>query len=180
MRVSIEHKEQTSGVTGARKDTYVVCTVLFTEEEKAIIKQRDLYQNSFSVDAATKLDSSLSFVGSGVIRIVGVVMTIGGFIVGMVIGLAHGDPSLPTFIMFAGIGVAIWGWLRGRKQDKRIENPRQEISIKKLLHNPTFTVHAGTPAYAKAVENGIRDGLKTFKYLITQSAELREKQVFDL
>jgi len=180
MRVSIEHNEQTSGMTGARKDTYVTCSVLFTEEEKAIIKERDLYQRAFDVGAATKLDSAVSFVGSGVIRVVGVVMAIGGFIVGMVVGLGHGDSTLPTTIMFVGIGVAIWGWLRGRKQDKRIENPEQEISIKKLLNNPKFTVHAGSPAAAKGVEAQIRDGLQGLKHLITESAELREKQVFDL
>jgi hypothetical protein len=174
MRVTLEHREEASGLTGGHKDTYVDCTVLFSEEEKAIIQQRDLYGQSFSTDAASKLDSPASFVGSGLLRIIGVVMVIAGVITGIA-GSSLGGP-----LFFIGAGIGIWGWLRGRKQDKRIEKPQQTISIKGLLSNPTFTVHAGTAAFAKVVDDEIQDGLKRFKAVIAQSAELKEKQTFEL
>jgi hypothetical protein len=174
MRITLEHREETSGLTAGHKDTYVDCTVLFSEEEKAIIQQRDLYGQSFYVDAATKLDSPASFVGSGLLRIIGIVMAIAGVITGIA-GSALGGP-----LFFGGAGIGAWGWLRGRKQDKRVENPQQAVSIKSLLSNPKFTVHAGTAASAKVVDDEIQDGLKRFKAVIAQSAELKEKQTFEL
>lgn len=174
MRVTLEHREETSGITGNQKDTYIDCTVLFSEEEKAIVRQRNLYDQSFQIDAATKLDSSASFVGSGVLRVVGILMVIAGVIAGIA------GSSLGGLLFFVGAGIGIWGWLRGRKQDKRVANPQQDISIKTLLNNPKFTVHAGTPAFAKVVDDEIQQGLKRFKLLISQSAELKEKQTFEL
>ena len=55
MRVTIEHREQASGVTGKHKDCYVDCKVEFNEEERAIVKARDLWTEGFSgpnLDAA--------------------------------------------------------------------------------------------------------------------------------
>jgi hypothetical protein len=174
MRVTLEHREQTSGIAGSQKDTYVDCTVLFSEEEKAIIQQRNLYDQRFQIGAATKLDSATSFVGSGLLRIIGVLMLIAGVIAGIA------GASLGGLLFFVGAGIAIWGWLRGRKQDKRVENPQQDITIKGLLNNSTFTVHGGTPAIAKVIDDEIQEGLKRFKFLIAQSAELKEKQTFEL
>jgi hypothetical protein len=116
----------------------------------------------------------VSFVGSGLLRIIGVVMAIAGVIAGIA-GSSLGGP-----LFFAGVGIGIWGWLRGRKQDKRVENPQQAISIKSLLGDPKFTVHTGTAASAKVVDDEIQGGLKRFKAVIAQSAELKEKQTFEL
>ena len=61
MRVTIEHREQTAGVIGSKKDCYVDCTVEFSEEERAIIKERDLYREGFTVRTSTPVPSSTAF-----------------------------------------------------------------------------------------------------------------------
>jgi hypothetical protein len=175
MRVTIEHREQASSVTGGRKDCYIDCTVNFSEEERAIIKARDLYRDGFTVRSATPLPTQSALLGAGLMRPVGVIM----MVTGVVWGIAGG--GTPTgLLFFGGLGVAVYGWLRTRKQDRRLENSEQEITIKGLLAKPTFTVHAFNPAAAKGIEQRIRDDLAALKNLIADSADIRAKQAFEL
>ena len=82
MRVTIEHREATTGVLNNHKDCYVDCTVNFSEEERAIIKARDLYREGFTVRTSTPLPSGSSMLGTGLMRFVGPFMIVGGFIWG--------------------------------------------------------------------------------------------------
>jgi hypothetical protein len=175
MRVTIEHREVASGVLGKHKDTYVDCRVEFNEEERAIIKAHDLYRNGFTVRAATALPSKGALFGSGLMRPVGIVM----MVIGVVWGIAGG--GTPTgLLFFGGLALAVYGWLRTRKEDRRLESSEQEITVKQLLNNPSFTVHAWNPAAAKGIEQGIRDDLVALKNLIADSADIRAKQTFEL
>lgn len=175
MRVTIEHREVATGVLGNHKDSYIDCTVNFSEEERAIIKERDLYGQGFSVRTSTPLPPKTSMLGTGLMRIAGPVMMIGG----VVWGLAGG--GTPTgLLFFAGLGFTIYGWLRSRREDKRFETSEQEITLKQLLNHPTFTVHGWNPASAKGLEETIRDNLVGLKNLIQNSAQLQAKQTFEL
>jgi hypothetical protein len=181
MRVTIEHRETTSGVLGNHKDCYVDCTVNFSEEERAIIKSRDLYREGFTIRTSTPLPSKTQFFSTNVIRIVGFFMAIGGLLRGIYEGLAH----MPTIsiggpMFFIGLGLFIWGWFRTRKEDKRFESSEQDVSVKRLLDKPTFTVHAWNPAAAKAIEDDIRENLATLKSVIQNSAQIQAKQTFEL
>jgi hypothetical protein len=175
MRVTIEHREATSGVLGNHKDCYVDCTVNFSEEERAIIKERDLYREGFIVRTSTPLPSGSSMLGTGLMRFVGPFMIIGGFIW----GLADGG-NAAGLILFAGIGFVIYGWLRSRREDKRLESNDQDITIKQLFNKPTFTVHAWNPAAAKGIEEEIRENLASLKGVIQNSAQIQVKQTFEL
>ena len=69
-------------------------------------------------------------------RPVGVIM----MVVGVVWGIAGG--GTPTgLLFFGGLGLAVYGWLRTRKQDQRLESSEQNITIKAaprqtVLHRP--------------------------------------------
>jgi hypothetical protein len=175
MRVTIEHREATSGVLSNHKDCYVDCTVNFSEEERAIIKERDLYREGFIVRTSTPVPSGSSMLGTGLMRFVGPFMIIGGFIWGLA-----GGGNAAGLILFAGIGFVIYGWLRSRREDKRLESNEQEITIKQLLNKPTFTVHAWNPAAAKGIEDDIRENLASLKSVIQNSAQIQAKQTFEL
>jgi hypothetical protein len=175
MRVTIEHRESTSGVLSNHKDCYVDCTVNFSEEERAIIKERDLYREGFIVRTSTPVPSGSSMLGTGLMRFVGPFMIIGGFIWGLA-----GGGNAAGLILFAGIGFVIYGWLRSRREDKRLESNEQEITIKQLLNKPTFTVHAWNPAAAKGIEDDIRENLASLKSVIQNSAQIQAKQTFEL
>jgi hypothetical protein len=181
MRVTIEHREATSGVLGNHKDCYVDCTVNFSEEERAIIKERDLFREGFSVRTSTPPPTKTQFFSTTIMRVVGRFMMIGGFFYGLIVeGLAHAPTNFGAPILFIGIGLEIWGWLRTRKEDKRFESSEQEITVKQLLNSPMFTVHAWNPAGAKGIEQDIRENLVSLKTIIQNSAQIQAKQTFEL
>ena len=182
MRVTIEHREATSGVLSNHKDCYVDCTVNFSEEERAIIKERDLYREGFVVRTSTPLPSGSSMLGTGLMRFVGPFMIIGGFILWACSSRVWRTerPNFGAPILFLGIGFVIYGWLRSRREDKRLESNEQEITIKQLLNKPTFTVHAWNPAAAKGIEDDIRENLVSLKNVIKNSAQIQAKQTFEL
>jgi hypothetical protein len=175
MRITIEHRESVSGVLATHKDCYIDCEVQFSEEEKAIIKHRHLYDQGFTVRASTPLPERSSVLGTGLMRAVGPIM----IVVGVIWGIAGG--GVPTgLLVFAGIGLVVYGWLRSRKEDKRFETSEQEVTVKQLLGKPTFTVHAWNPAAAKGLDQDIRENLAALKRIIDDAAEIKAKQTFEL
>jgi hypothetical protein len=181
MRVTIEHREATSGVIANHKDCYVDCTVEFNEEERAIIKARDLYRDGFTVRAATPLPSTTQFYGTNILRTGGRLLLTGGIVYMVYSSFTHpATEPLGGLLFIVGAALEIYGWLRSRWEDKRIDTSEQEITVKGLLANPRFTVHAWNPAAAKGIEQGIRDDLAALKNLIADSADIRAKQSFEL
>jgi hypothetical protein len=173
MRVTIEHREATTGVLNNHKDCYVDCSVNFTEEERAIVKERDLYGEGFNIRTSTPLPTKTAFFSTNIMRVLGRFMMIGGVILGIA-GTNFG------FLFFVGLGLEIWGWIRTRTEDKRIQEDEQRVTVKQLLNTPTFTVHAWNAGYAKTIENDIREHLVSLKNLIKDSAQIQTKQTFEL
>jgi hypothetical protein len=182
MRVTIEHREEAGGISGQRRSYFVDCIVEFSEEERAIIRARDLYDHNFTMPASTPLPSQAAFVGTGFLRPVGGLMTIAGPIIGIVGGLTKsgGSEGLGSLLFFGGIGLLIYGWRRERRQDNRLEQPEQRITVRQLLSNSRFTVNAIDPAHAKGIEDDIRAELVALKDTIKGSAELQSRQTFEL
>ena len=175
MRVTIEHRETTTGVLGNHKACYLDLRVDFNEEEKAIIKQRDLYGLDITVLAATAEPTKTQFFSTNIMRVIGRFMMIAGVIWGIAGG---GTPT--GLLFFVGVGLEIYGWIRTRTEDKRFESGDQRITVKQLLNKPTFTVHTFDPAASKGLELQVRDQLKYLKDAIANSAELPAKQTFEL
>jgi len=180
MRVTIEHREQAAGVLGNHKDCYIDCGVEFSEEERAIIKARDLYNESFTIRTSTPQVTKSRLLGSGLMRIAGRIMWIVGILRGLYEGFGHIPTNYGGLLFFAGIALEIWAFMRQRGEDKRIENPEQEITIKQLLSNPRFSIHTWNAAVSKVFEQEIRDHLVGIKNLIQNSATLQAKQTFEL
>jgi hypothetical protein len=175
VRVTIEHREQTSGIAQSHKQTYIDCSVTFSEEERAIIKERDLYQGGFSIRTSTPIPTKTALTGTGIMRIIGSLM----MVVGVVWGIAGG--GTPTgLLFFGGLGLFVWSWFRARTEDRRLETSEQYISVKQLLAHPNFTVHAWNPASAKGIDQELRDNLAALKNQIQNSAQLKERQTFEL
>jgi hypothetical protein len=180
MRVTIEHREQPAGLLGNHKDCYIDCSVEFSEEERAIIKARDLYNEGFTIRTSTPQVTKSRLLGSGLLRIVGRLMWIGGILRGLYESFGHIPTNIGAPLFFLGIALEIWAFIRQRGEDKRIENPEQEITIKQLLAKPGFTVHTLNAAVSKIFEDEIREELTGLKNLIKNSAQLQAKQTFEL
>jgi hypothetical protein len=137
MRVTIEHREETSGVIRNRKDCYVDCKIEFSEEERAIIKAHDLYREGFSVRTSTPLPTHTAFWSTNIMRGIGPLMLIGGLFYGLFgEGLAGIKTNIAAPILFAGIGLSIWGWLRSRREDKRFDSSEQQVTISNFFQIP--------------------------------------------
>jgi hypothetical protein len=179
MRVTIDHREEATGLSGKGRNYFVDCAVEFSEEEKAIIQARGLFDHGFAMPAAEPLPSQVAFVGSGVIRTIGRLLIVVAVVWGIVLGLSGHGEGPTAFLFFLGIGLEIYGWMKSRSQDKRIEQPEQAITLRKLMSGG-FTVHALDPAQAKAIDEQIRSELAGIKALIAESAEVRSRQTFEL
>lgn len=181
MRVTMEHREAVAGITATHKECFIDCNVQFSEEERAIIKERDLYREGFTIRTSTPSPSNAAFWTTNIMRAVGPLMVVGGFIYGMVVeGFGHAPSNYGGPILFIGIGLTMYGWIRSRREDKRFETSEQRITVKQLLSNPTFTVHTWNAGYAKTFEDEIRQNLVSLKSLIKGSAQLQAKQTFEL
>jgi hypothetical protein len=181
MRVTIEHREQTTGLVQNHKQSYIDCMVQFSEEERAIIRARDLYREGIIVRTSTPLPSGGSILGTGLMRGLGPLMIVGGLLYGMIVeGLAHAPTNFGAPVLFLGIGLTVFGFFRSRKEDKRFESDEQHITVKQLLDKPTFTVHAWNPAAAKGLDEDVRGQLAALKNVIQNSAQIQVKQTFEL
>ena len=179
MRVTIEHRE-TTGIIGSRKDCYVDCKVDFSEEERAIIKVRDLYRESFTVRASTPIPSGHSYLATAAMRLIGRFMIPVGIVYAIYEDMAHAKSNYDAPLFFGGIALEIYGFIRAYREDNRIYDDKQTITVKQLLANPAFTVHAWNAGYAQGIESTIREHLIALKSLIQSNATLQTKQTFEL
>jgi hypothetical protein len=181
VRVTIEHREATGGVTGSRRDYYIDCTVHFSEEERAIIKARDLHREGISVRAATPLPTKAALGGNFALFAIGPPMIIGGLLYGLFgEGLAGIKTNVAFPILLIGLVCTFSGFVRFQRGSKRAEAPEQTITMGQLLSTPTFTVHASNPASAKGIEDGVREKLTYLRNLVSNSADISTRRTFEL
>lgn len=182
MRVTIGHREEAGGVTGQRRTYYIDCSVEFSEEERAIIRARDLYDHDIVVRAATPLPTEAAVKGITLMRVFGGLFLLFGPIVGCSSGLAKAaeGEALGILMFLGGLAMVIFGKRRAGEQERRIVQPEQSVKVRQLLADRRFTVHAVDPARAKLLDEDIRAKLVQLKELIKGSAELQTAQTFEL
>jgi hypothetical protein len=182
MRVTIKHREESAGIRGSTKHHFVDCDVVFGEEEKAIIKARDLKNTNFTVPAASPLPSRSAFWGLEILNILGRIGVIGGLPFCLITAFTKSPAlsALANFIFFGGAILWIGAAIAGRSQNKAIENRDQFITLADLLAQGRFTCHAANPAYAKRIEDDIKENLTNVKVVLKESAELQTESTFEL
>lgn len=181
MRVTIEHREESAGLTGSTKHHFVDCAVQFGEEEKAIINSRDLRGTNFTVNAANPLPSNTEFLGTGALNMLGRIGVIVGIPFGFISPFIGGSAgTIAGLMVFFGACAWIYSAFVIRKQDKTIEQREQTVTIGDLLKHGRFSVHAASPAHAQVLEDDIKQHLSDVKNVIKNSAELKQSQTFEL
>lgn len=182
MRVSIKHREESAGIIGSTKQHFVDCAVEFGEEEKAIIKARDLRNTNFTVPSASPLPTVSAYRGSAIFNVVGRLCFIFGIPFAMITAFTKTPnlSALANFMVFGGAALWIGAAIAGRSQNKAIENRDQVIRVGDLLSHGQFTCHAANPAYAKRIEDDIKNNLTNLKGIFKESAELKKESTFEL
>ncbi|HTV28327.1 MAG TPA: hypothetical protein VMF32_11145 [Xanthobacteraceae bacterium] len=175
MRATIAHREEVAGFLRAKRHYYVDCQVLFSEEEKAIIKTRGLANHTFTVDPAVPPPARTEYVGAKVLRGVAPLVLLTSCVGGIVVG--HG---LGTLLFLLASGMFGVSFILRRKTDFA-ELPNQVVSLKQLLDDPRFTIYAPDPSRAKALDDGLRaTTLAAVRNLLIDSTEVRNTETFEL
>jgi hypothetical protein len=171
MQVTINHREESAGLTGRQRNYFVDCNVLFSEEERATIGARALHQHSFEVTGARPPRPRAHYIGAGFLRGLAPVVGIAGIV-------------LAFFSRFGGLMIflAIAMFIAGFIMDRRPAGDAkpQHLTLGRLLNNPQITIYAYDPADAARIDDELRETLANIKNRLIVNAEVREKQTFEL
>lgn len=183
MRVTIEHREEKAGITGSKRHYFVDCAVIFSEEEKAIVKQRGLFDQSITVESDVPMTNNVvseTFVGNVGSRMVARLLVLSGIVAAIWSAFDKSTmPEVVPLILFAAaFAIFIYRKRAERRSIKSISE--REITVRQLLKEPRFTVAADTPVLAQAYEDRIREQLVGLKTQIDMSAEVPKARTFEL
>jgi len=174
VRVTIEHREEASGLSGAKRHYYVDCEVLFSEEEKAVIAARGLAKHNFTIDAAVPPPARADYISANLLRGFAPLVLLSSCVVELAV-----NSGLGAFLGLAAIGMFVGSFFLKRKT-QIAELPDQTISFERLLDYPRFTIFAIDPARAKGVDDALRNKLAGIKGLLAESADIRTRATFEL
>ena len=179
MRVTIDHSQESTGL-GSKTSQFVDCVVLFSEEEKAIIKVRGLTDHVIVVDPPSPPPSYREYMIAGVLQGFAPFFVLVGFVLIFSAIFAGGGYAIlgVLLVIFTPIGWGI-GFLMDRYMNVRFTHPKQHISVRAMLAGP-FRVYSPDPAYSDLVVDQIRERLTFLKQTIVGSADLRERQSYEL
>jgi hypothetical protein len=171
MQVTINHREESTGLSGKQRNYFVDCDVLFSEEERATIAARGLHQHSFEISGAQAPRPRSHYIGAGCLRGFAPIVAIAGVIL--------------TFFNHAAsllIIMALGMYIAGRVMDRRPAGDAQpqHVTLGRLLNNPRLTIYAYDPAEAARIDDELREMLANIKNRLVINAEVRAKETFEL
>jgi hypothetical protein len=171
MQITIDHREETAGLSGKQRHYFVDCDVRFSEEERATIDARALQQHSFEVGGAQPPRPRSHFVGAGFLR--GFAPIIG--IIGLVLAFFS---AIGGLLIVVAIGMFVAGFAMDRRPAGQAEP--QRVMLGRLVNNPHITIYACDPPEAARIDDDLRQTLAAIKERLVQNAEVRAKQTFEL
>jgi hypothetical protein len=182
VRVTIGHREETAGIGGQKRNYFVDCEVLFSEEEQAIIRNRGLSDNYIVAESATPTGSGIPdyTLPNTALRTLARLCVVATPILFVIAGTT-GNGGLGFFSLalpFIAFGIFVFRKVGERKSNESFA--KQNISVHQLLLHPHFTVYAPNPVLARSYDDDIRDQLSTLKNLMVASADIRTKETFEL
>jgi hypothetical protein len=163
MRLTTTYREQSTGVLKGTKQFFLVCNAQFTDEERAIIQERGLYEESIEAPAATPPPARSGDFGAMLLRVAGVICMPLGFLTSCVVGITGGSSAASSawfFLFLAGIALFVVGKMKDRAANRREGNPAQQLTLRRLLTNPEFVVYAPALDVARMYEESVREELK--------------------
>lgn len=181
MRVTITHRQEDSLLPSAKRH-YVDCAILFSEEEKAIIRERGLGSHYISVDSAVPRPAASSPTTAHLLKALAPLVFLVGCVadVGMsVAGNGRGGDSVGGSLAFAALAMFLGGIALNR-HIRVAEQPQQIVSLSRLINNPTFAIYALDNARAKAVDAELRESLVRLKEGLLVNRDKIAAETFEL
>lgn len=181
MRVTFQHREEQEF---GGKSYYVDCTVLFSEEEKAVIRNREFGRGLHFYPARraaglTGKERAVStiWVFTDNIHILTVFIPLGGFFWAST--AINGGTSFfgPLFVFGAPVLYLVSKYMAHRDESSR---DMQFVTFDDLFAGRPFTVWAFNPMDAKEKEKEVEGTFARLKQQINKSTELGEKRTVEL
>jgi hypothetical protein len=181
VRATITHRVE-DGLLPSTKRYYVDCTVLFSEEEQAIIRARGLGSHYIVTDPEMPPPRAGTGTVGRLLIAVSPLVFVGGCVAGIGMTFAgrnHAADSTAGFCFFAALALFLGGF--ALKRHVRVaEQPQQTITLSRLLTNPSFFVYAVDNARAKAVDVELRDTLARLKEGLLVNRDIVAAETFEL
>jgi hypothetical protein len=181
MYVTIHHRDALAGLLGDKRKFLVDVNVDFSQEERAIIEKRKLYDTQFDLTPGF-LASSVFFLSTPVVRLTlilspllflsGCVVSCASSAAGAIGGPTTSVGGLLMMIALVGFGLGIYGVIFARR------GYRTDVTIAEMMKG--FSVLTFSPPDAKAIDELLRERLVTFKDFLNESAELGRKESFEV
>jgi hypothetical protein len=181
VRATITHREE-DGLLPSTKRHYVDCSVLFSEEEKAIIRVRGLSAHYIVVDPEIPPPPARLGTLATLLKALAPLTFLGGCVAGIGVSIAgrnHAADAIAGSCFFAALAMFLGGVALGRHV-RIAEQPRQIVTLARLLSNPKFAVYASDNARAKAVDAELRNTLTRLKEGLLENRDLVATETFEL
>jgi hypothetical protein len=181
VRVTIRTREE-GGLLPTKKLYFVDTTVLFSEEEKAIIQARGLGQHYFVVDSENPPPSNSQRTLATVLKVLAPLVFLGGCVGGLgmtVAGNGAGGDRLTGLSFFAALAMYLAG-IAIKRHVRIAEQPQQTVTLQLLLGHPTFSIYALDNARAKAIGDELRSILARVKDGLLVNRDIEQLETFEL
>jgi hypothetical protein len=182
MKLTTDYREQAVGTLKGSKEYYLVGTVDFTNEERTVARERGLYDIYVDVPAATAPPTRGRNFLSMMMGRAGVILAPIGLLYSCAGSLAHSNSAGPLgmLLFFIGLGLFIVAKLRDRAAIKRMDNPEQKLSLRRLMDNPNFECHAYTLDEARSFEHEVREALSNLAQRLRDNIVVPEQNTYEL
>jgi len=176
MKLTVAYRDTPAGGFSGTKHHFVAFHVVFSNEERAIIQERGLYQQSISVPSDTPPPTRSGDFLAFLLRLAGIIFVPLGLFISMV--SRSGD--FAGLLIIGGIALFTVGKIKDVKAIKRVTNPEQQLTFRRLLANPDFVVFAETLAEAKGMEVEVRESLSAVAQTLRDSTTVPEQTSYEL
>ena len=181
MRVTVKHRTKT-GLLPSTQHFYVDCTILFSEEEKAIVKARGLGGHYIVVDPEMLPPIASHWTAAKLLKALAPLLFLAGCVTGLGMtfaGNGHGGDALTGMSFFTALAMFLGGMALNRHL-RAAEQPQQIITLSRLLNSATFSVYAIDNARAKIVHAELTDTLTRLKQELLTNRDILTPETFEL
>lgn len=175
MKLTVAYRDQPVGGFSGAKHHFVAFHTELSAEERAIIQERGLYEHFVSIPSDSPPPSRGGDFLAFMMRLVGIILIPVGLILSMV-----SSSGFAGLIVIAGIVLFTIGKIKDVKANKRVANPEQKISFRRMLENPDFVVYAPSIADAKESEAEVRQSLSVAAQNLRESVTVPEQTSYEL
>jgi hypothetical protein len=177
MQFTTEYRERAS-LSGSKLH-YIICKVEFSNEERAIIDERGMYDVGIEAPPAEPPPSTASGFGSGCLKLFGFLIPIGLLIILTSYVAPDFRSATPGVVMLIlGTVLCAMGWMREKKTWDAADF--REVTIRQLLSDPFFQIYAHTLEGVKNEEIDVREQLTRLAAELRSSRAVPEQTSYEL